>query len=232
MGIAEIADALEMSRPTTHRYASTLVALNYLEQGPGRKYRLGMRAGDPGRSAVSCTSLRNLPHRFIAELRDESSCTASIAVLHGRDIVYVDRARSAWQGQSEVAARLGRGSRVPARGTAMGRALLAQLSERERHEAVEASASSTGGEEGVATDKLMSELERVSEKGFAIADQVHVRGQLCVAAPIRSRLGDAVGAVDVAAPKSRFSRARAREELAPLVVASAAEMSKHLGFAP
>ena len=34
MGIAEIAETLEMSRPTTHRYASTLVALNYLEQPP------------------------------------------------------------------------------------------------------------------------------------------------------------------------------------------------------
>lgn len=232
LGIAEIADELEMSRPTTHRYASTLVALNYLEQGPGRKYRLGMRAGDPGRSAVSSTSLRNLPHEILAELRDESSCTASIAVLHGRDVVYVDRARSAWQGQSEVAARLGRGSRVPAMGTAMGMALLSQLPEPERREAVEAYVSLRGDKQSVSADKLMEELERVGEKGFAMADQVYVKGQLCVAAPVRSRSGEAVGAVDVAAPKARFSRARARDELAPLVLGSAGEMSKCLGFAP
>jgi IclR family pca regulon transcriptional regulator len=229
MGIAEIAETLAMSRPTTHRYASTLVALNYLEQGPGRKYRLGLRAGDPGRSAVGSTSLRDLPHRFLAELRDASACTASVAVLHRRDIVYIDRARSAWQGQSEVTARLGRGSRLPARRTAMGRVLLAQLSEEERQRAIEAS-SSPSGEDGVSTAKLMGELKRVSEKGYAIADQVHVKGQLCVAAPIKSRSGETIGAVDVAAPKSRFSRARALEKLVPLVVRSAAEMSAHLGF--
>jgi IclR family pca regulon transcriptional regulator len=229
MGIAEIAEALDMSRPTTHRYASTLVALNYLEQGPGRKYRLGMRAGDPGRSAVGSTSLSNLPHQLLAELRDTSACTASIAVLHGRDIVYIDRARSAWQGQSEVAARLGRGSRLPARDTAMGRVLLAALSEQERREAVDTAGSPTAGE-STSKDKLMDELKRTGEKGFAIADQLHVRGQLCVAAPIRSRSGEVIAAVDVAALKSRYSKAQAREKLAPLVMGSAVEMSAQLGF--
>jgi IclR family pca regulon transcriptional regulator len=228
MGIAEIAETLEMSRPTTHRYASTLVALNYLEQGPGRKYRLGMRAGDPGRSAVGSTSLRNLPHRFLAELRDGSGCTTSVAVLHGRDVVYIDRARSASQGQSEVAARLGRGSRVPAAGTAMGRVLLAQLTDMELQDAVKMAVPQTHGG-GASTDKLMDELKRVSERGFAIADQVHVEGQLCVAAPIRSRSGKTIAAVDVAAPRSRFSRSQAREKLVPLVMQSAAEMSAHLG---
>jgi IclR family pca regulon transcriptional regulator len=232
MGIAEIAAALEMSRPTTHRYASTLVALNYLEQGPGRKYRLGMRAGDPGRSAVGSTSLRNLPHQLLAELRDTSACTASIAVLHGRDIVYIDRARSAWQGQSEVGARLGRGSRLPARNTAMGRVLLAELAEEELQEAIEGGGSPVAGDDGASTTKLMNELKRVGEKGFAIADQLHVKGQLCVAAPIRSRSGEVIAAVDVAALKSRFSRPQAREKLAPLVAENAAEMSAQLGFAP
>lgn len=231
MGIAEIAEALDMSRPTTHRYASTLVALNYLEQGPGRKYRLGMRAGDPGRSAVGSTSLRDLPHQLLADLRDASGCTASIAVLHGRDIVYIDRARSAWQGQSEVAARLGRGSRLPAKDTATGRVLLAELSEQERCEAIEAAGSAAADGDGASKNKLMEELTRVGEKGFAIADQLHVGGQLCVAAPIRSRTGEAIAAVDVAALKSRYSKAQAREKLAPLAMASAAEMSARLGFA-
>jgi len=231
LGIAEIAETLEMSRPTTHRYASTLVALNYLEQGPGRKYRLGMRAGDPGRSAVGSTSLRNLPHHLLSDLRDTSMCTASIAVLHGRDIVYIDRARSAWQGQSEVAARLGRGSRLPAVDTAMGRVLLAHLPEQERLPAVKGLVSTAGDDEESSMGRLLDELKRVGEKGFALTDQMRVKGQRCVAAPIRSRSGEVIAAVDVAALKSRHTRAQAREKLAPLVVASAAEMSTHLGFA-
>src|ERR1700684_236249 len=166
MGIAEIAEALEMSRPTTHRYASTLVALDYLEQGPGRKYRLGMRAGDPGRSAVGSTALRKLPHEHLAALRDQSACTTSIAVLDGKDIVYVDRAMSSAQGQSEVVARLGRGSRLPAGNTAMGRVLLAYLPAHERREAIDASFGQSDSQEGAqAREKLDGELGRILKDG-------------------------------------------------------------------
>jgi IclR family pca regulon transcriptional regulator len=222
MGIAEIAKELEMSRPTTHRYASTLVALNYLEQGPGRKYRLGMRAGDPGRSAVASTPARLVPHRLLCELRDRSGCTASLAVLDADEIVYVDRARSAWQGETEVDARLGRGSRLRASETALGRVLLAGLPVSRREQAL------GGSTEPGELDKLVGELERIRRKGVAIADQVRVHGQLCVAAPVLSKGGETIAAVDVAAAKTRFSSAQARERLAPLVVECAELMSAQL----
>src|ERR1700723_2523189 len=137
MGVAELAETLEMSRPTTHRYASTLVALDYLEQGPRRKYRLGMRAGDPGRSAVSSTALGKLPQEYLAELRDRSMCTASLSLLHGKDIVYIHRAKSSWQGESEVTQRIGRGSRLPASRPAMGRGMLAHLLHQEPCDAID-----------------------------------------------------------------------------------------------
>lgn len=233
LGIAELAEELEMSRPTTHRYASTLVALDYLEQGPRRKYRLGMRASDPGRSAVNSTALGELPHEYLTDLRDRGMCTASLAVLHGQDIVYIDRARTSSQGQSEVAARLGRGSRLSAINTAMGRVLLAHRSREEQLEAIDASMGHQSPDEAAAaTKKLMVELESIRNKGFAIADQVHVDGQRCVAAPIRSRSTEVIAAVDVAASKSTFSKAKMLERLVPLVVECAEEMSAHLGYAP
>ena len=228
MGIAELAEHLEMSRPTTHRYASTLVALNYLEQGRGRKYRLGMRAADPGRSAVASTRLRALPGALLGELRDRTGCTAGLAVLDGADIVYVDRARSARQGRSEVAARLGRGSRLPARDTALGRALLADLSPAELRAALGESGKSRPG----VSAKLLEELERVHRDGFAIADQLRVQTQLCVAAAVRGESGRAIAAVEVACAKSNCTATRARQELAPPVRATALEMSALLAVRP
>ncbi len=225
LGIAEIAEALEMSRPTTHRYASTLVALDYLEQGPMRKYRLGMRAGDPGRSAIGSTTLGKLPHEHISTLRDRSTCTASVALLDGTDIVYVDRARSSAQGQVEVTARLGRGSRLPASETALGRVLLAHLPEPELAEALDDSPEALEERE-----ELDAELEHIREQGWALADQIHVEGQRCVAAPLRSRSKEVIGAVDIAAANSAFRRSQVLEQLVPLVVASAEEISKQLGY--
>jgi IclR family transcriptional regulator, pca regulon regulatory protein len=231
MGIAELAETLEMSRPTTHRYASTLVALDYLEQGPRRKYRLGMRAGDPGRSVVSSTALGRLPYEHLAELRDRSLCTASVAVLHGKDIVYIQRARSSWQGESEVAQRLGRGSRLPASRSAMGRLLLAYLSPQEQGEVIDANAERSDSELApAAREKLIAELASIRQKGIAIADQVHIDSQMCLAAPVMSRSSEVIAAVDVAATKSSFSRARLLEQVAPMVVACAEQMSAQLGY--
>lgn len=229
MGIAEIAEHLQMSRPTTHRYASTLVALNYLEQGRGRKYRLGMRAGDPGRSAVASTTVRKIPPELLGQLRDNSGCTASLAVLDEGYIVYVDRARSARQGRSEVTARLGRGSRLPAAGTALGRALLAELAEPDRRAAIAGTGEQMSAED---LDRLMSDLDRVHRRGVAVADQLRVPGQVCVAAPIRSKSGEAVAAVDVAVAKTDYSGTEARERFGPLVRDSAAGMSAELGYRP
>jgi IclR family pca regulon transcriptional regulator len=225
MGIAEIAEQLEMSRPTTHRYASTLVALNYLEQGRGRKYRLGMRAGDPGRSAVACTLARGISQQLLGQLRDSSGCTASLAVLDGSHIVYVDRARAGRQGRSEVAARLGRGSRLPAADTALGRALLAELPEPKCRQALANEGASAND-----IDKLAEELDRVRQQGIAVADQLRVQGQVCVAAVVRSKSGEAVAATDIAAAKADYTRAEVRGLFGPLVRESAARMSADLGF--
>jgi IclR family pca regulon transcriptional regulator len=226
LGIAEIAEELEMSRPTTHRYASTLVALNYLEQGRGRKYRLGMRAGDPGRAAIASTAVRKIPPDLLRELREASGCTASLAVIDGAYIVYVDRAHAARQGRSEVTARLGRGSRLPATGTALGRAMLAALSEPELRATLADDREQSKGD----LAKLIAELDKVRRRGIAVADQVRVSGQVCVAAPILSSSEQVLAAVDVAAAKSGHSGRDARERLASLVRASAEWMSAELGF--
>src|ERR1700677_2691274 len=94
LGIANIADELGMSRSTTHRYVITLVALGYLEQGASRKYRLGLKVTDLGMSALNATGLREHAHPYLEELRQRTSYTASLAVLGGAEVLYVERARS------------------------------------------------------------------------------------------------------------------------------------------
>jgi DNA-binding IclR family transcriptional regulator len=109
--------------------------------------------------------------------------------------------------------------------------LLAHVSPERQREAIDAHAEHSSSQATtLAPEKLVDELGRIRARGFAIADQMHVAGQRCVAAPIRSRTNEVIGAVDVAAAKSAFSRAEVLERLAPLVVASAEQMSAHLGY--
>src|ERR1700728_4603075 len=92
LGISEIADELQMSKSTVHRYAITLVALGYLEQlNPSHKYRLGLRVADLGMSAMNATGLKEHAHPSLQELRQTSGYTVGLAVLDGAEIRYLDR---------------------------------------------------------------------------------------------------------------------------------------------
>src|SRR5665213_541366 len=95
LGIANIADELGMSRSTTHRYVITLVALGYLEQGASRKYRLGLRPTDLGRSVIESSGDRELAHDLLEDLRGQTGLTVSLATLNHSEIVYLDRVAGA-----------------------------------------------------------------------------------------------------------------------------------------
>jgi DNA-binding IclR family transcriptional regulator len=132
-GIAELAEVLNVSRPTAHRYASTCLELGYLEQAPMRRYRLARRAAEPGRAMLGSLALARRAHPILRQLRRSTGRTVSLAVLDGADVLYLERLCGFARGQYELEKGLGAGSRRPARRTAAGNALLARSGE-ETHE--------------------------------------------------------------------------------------------------
>jgi IclR family transcriptional regulator, pca regulon regulatory protein len=68
-GIAEMADELNLARSTTYRYATTLVTLGYLEQGPSRQYRLSSRVADLGLSRLDSMVIRSAGREPLRELK-------------------------------------------------------------------------------------------------------------------------------------------------------------------
>src|SRR6202167_3291208 len=91
LGIADLADALGMSRSTTHRYAITLTRLGYLMQVEKRKYRLALRVTDLGMSAMNSMSLQEHARPDLEELRRRTGFTVVIGVLDGPEVLLVDR---------------------------------------------------------------------------------------------------------------------------------------------
>jgi IclR family pca regulon transcriptional regulator len=231
LGIADIADELGMSRSTTHRYVITLVALGYLEQGASRKYRLGLRVTDLGMSALNSTGLREHAHPYLEELRQRTSYTASLAVLEGTDILYVDRARSFRRGQSRIDLDLHPGSRLPAYCTAMGKLLLANLPDTEQRELLASIKLSKRGPNTITTKKaLRAELEQVAGAGFAVNDEELAAGLYAIAAPVRNEAREVVAAVNLAAHSSMISLEELVDALGPHLVSTADRISARLGF--
>ncbi len=128
-GISELADGMNVSRPTAHRYASTCLDLGYLEQAQARRYRLARRCAEPGMAMLESLALTRAARPIVRELRRSTGRTVSLAVLRGAEVLYLQRCCGFARGQYLLEKGLGAGSRLEARGTAAGRALLAELDE-------------------------------------------------------------------------------------------------------
>ncbi len=221
-----MADETGMSRSTTHRYVVTLVALGFLEQGASRKYRLGLRAGDLGMAALNSMGLREPSRPYLEGLRERTSFTASLSVLYGTEILYVERARSFRRGQHRIDLNLRLGARLPAYCTAMGKVLLANLPKSEQDELI---ASMTFLRRGPNTIRskmaLRMELEQVLEDGMAVNDEELAEGLVSVAVPIITESGGRVAAINLVAHTSMISLEGMVEQLSPYLLAAAQNIS-------
>ncbi len=231
LGIADIADELGMSRSTTHRYVTTLLALGYLEQGRSRKYRLGLRVTDLGMSALNATGLRENVHPFLEELRERTGYTIGLAVLDGAEILYVDRARSWRRAERETDLGLFPGSRLPAYCTAMGKVMLAYLPEEVQRELI-AQLKLERKSPSTITSKqaLRAEFEQIVEDGYAVNDQELRPGLQAIAVPVRDESREVIAAVGIAASPEAISLTELTDALGPHLLSSAARISSRLGY--
>ena len=103
----------------------------YLEQLLSREYRLTRRCAEPGLAVLGALEPMRAVRPILRELRRQTGRTVSLAVLDGDEVLYLQRLRGFARGQYQLEIGLGAGSRLQAGDTAGGRALLADMVERE-----------------------------------------------------------------------------------------------------
>ncbi|HSZ70478.1 MAG TPA: IclR family transcriptional regulator [Solirubrobacteraceae bacterium] len=231
LGIVDIAQELGMSRSTTHRYVVTLAALGYLEQGPGRKYHLGLRVTGLGLSTMSETGLREHALADLQELCQRTGFTVSLAILDGPEILLVERLRGARRILQRAEPEVGVGSRLPAHCTAAGKLLLAYLPEPAQRELVgELQLERRGPNTIKSKSALRTELAQIREDGLAVDDQEYAEDLYAIAAPLRSDTGDTVAAVAMTAHNRTIDLADLIDALGPHLISTADRISARLGY--
>jgi IclR family transcriptional regulator, pca regulon regulatory protein len=230
-GIADIATELGMSRPSTHRYMSTLVALGYLEQGARRKYRLALSVTKLGMSALSGTDLREHAHADMRELSRRAGFPVSLAVLDGAEVVYRDVVKRLRRGPAGDEGEPAIGTELPAPCVAIGKVLLAHIPERERKPVLaEAKLARRAPNTITSRAALTRELAHVREEAFAVEDEELTVGRIAIAAPVRDHTGEVIAAIDMSASPEAISVAELVDALGPHVVATADHISARLGY--
>jgi len=203
-GITEISKKLHMGLSTVHRILTTLKSRGYVIQNKQTtKYRLGIRLFELGYAVQNIKHLVEITKLHLRQLSQSTNETANLAILEGREVIYIAKNES-----SEVlTTNIKVGTRLPAHCTALGKVLLAFISDGEFDSLYKADEPlSTLTFNSISSLKgLKKDLKKVKEQGYAVDKEEYKIAVNCMAVPIFSRNGETIAALSITGPASRFT---------------------------
>jgi IclR family acetate operon transcriptional repressor len=216
--VSEAAAELGTAVSTAHRLLAMLAHHDLAVQDSETKaYRAGPTLLRIGLAAVKNFDLRVLARPHIESLRDAAGETVHLAVLQGRDVLFVDCAESPQA--LRVASRIG--TVMPAHCTSVGKALLATLSEPALRSLYRSARVTPLTAYSITQrSELLSQLEETRTVGYARNRNESELGVGSVSAAVRDSRGRAVAGISIAVPLVRMADDR-WEELAADVVSAA-----------
>jgi DNA-binding IclR family transcriptional regulator len=227
---AALARDLGLPRSTTYHLLTELVRAGFVVHLPEeRRYGLGLAAFELGSAYLRQEPLARLARPVLGRLVDAVGHSAHVAVLHGREVLYVVEERAPRRPPLVTDV----GVRLPAQLTASGRAVLADLPPAQVR-ALFPDAFAFVERHG-AGPRTLSELRRllsaVRTAGYATEDGEVTPGFASVAAAVHDHSGHPVAGVAVTFPSEDLDDA-ARVDLAARVRRCAAELTRRIGGHP
>jgi DNA-binding IclR family transcriptional regulator len=223
-----IARECSIPKSSAHHLLNVMRARNFVTYYDAeRAWGLGVSVFEIGSAYLRSEPLQRLGRHILAELTQRTGETSHLAMLHGTEVLYIDKEQPSGSAPKLVTEI---GVRLPAHLTAVGRAILAELTEIQVRAlyAHQPLVQRTGhGPTNVAA--LLRDLDDVRARGFAFDDEMVTPGIACVACPVFSHEGvpaAALGVTYVAAQRSPDDV----ELVAQLVAQMAARLSGSLGY--
>lgn len=227
LSLTEISRRTSLSKTTTFRLIRTLVHLGYMMQDEeNERYFLSARVLGLGYSVLEGMDMRELAFPYLKLLSRKCGETVNMAVLDGRELVYVERLKT----QQIININLHIGSRLPLYNTSMGRALIAHKPEPWLREYIANLPSEAAEYARRRGKKLLDILQEVRAKNYAVNNEDLAQGLRSVATQIRNQKGDVVAAINIAVPSARVSLEELENKYAPRLLETAGEISSALGY--
>ncbi|WP_161955070.1 IclR family transcriptional regulator [Moorella sp. Hama-1] len=227
VGLSELSRRLGLNKSTVYRLLTTLKAYGYVDQeAVTERYTLGLKVLDISSSLLDRLDVRAVAHPYLKELAATSQEAAHMVIRDGGEAVYVDKV----EGNRTIRMYSQIGRRVALHSTAVGKAMLAFLSQEEVKEIITGRGVPRFTARTIITmAALEAELARVRERGYAIDDSENEEGIRCVGAPIFDHRGRVVAVVSISGPTLHVTPERL-PELGRLVRQAGREISRHLGY--
>jgi len=220
LGITELCRKIALPKGTVHRLLGTLKNLGYIEQNSqNRKYRFTIKILKLGTAITDKIGLGQIAP-YMRELSQQFNETVNLATLNKDEIIYLYSVGS----DNTLKLDLKIGSNQPAYCAALGRVLLAYLSEKELNDYLQRVELKSFTPYTI-TDKnyLKKELKLVRQKGYSFVSEEYMRGVYCLAVPLRDHQGRVCAGLSFSIPTARFD-----EKKIPLLINSLISTAKKI----
>ena len=226
--VTELSRLLCISKNNAFRLLATLEARNFIERNPATgAYRLGFSSLKVGEASLRSRLLERETHHSLEDVSRQSGETAFLTVLGSEGLVCKDVVKSTLP----VRVVFQVGTCLPLHCTAAGKVMLACGSGEELRAFFERGSLRKYSEQKTASTRASTkELRSIRERGYAISVGEFEAGASGVAAPVRNHVSKVIGIIGVVGPSFRLTHERLNDEVAPLVVRAAREISLRMGY--
>jgi DNA-binding IclR family transcriptional regulator len=225
---ARLAELTGEPRSSVYRLLATLRELEYVEPGSSpRSYRLTLKVFALGTAVVSRYDVREAARPMLEHLHERTGETVFLCVRRGDLAVCIDRIA----GSRMALLELQLGGSMPLHLGAAPRAILAfepeEAWERYMRDATLAAGTAVAPHD---RNALLAELQATRQRSYALSDEDVTPGIASIGAPIFNHRGEVAASISIGGVRQLILAPEAG--VAELIIESAADVSRTLGFAP
>src|SRR5437016_3518226 len=227
--LAEICTTMKLHKSTVHRLMMVLEQHRLVDKNPDTgRYGLGLKLFELGSKAAGAVDFRRHAKPYLDRLQHELGETVFFCILDDGQVFYLEKIES----QQSVRTACVVGSRAPVHCTAVGKAMLAELTEAEVNEIIRQWGLKAITVNTITTSSaLKAELRAIRSRGYAIDNEEKEAGLRCVSAAVRGDSGKLLAALSVSGPAFRLTQERV-PSIGKAVMQAASELSRELGYKP
>ncbi len=207
--VSEVAADLGVSRSTAHRLLALLLSYGFVNQDLAtRAYGPGPRLVELGLTVARTTDMLGIMHPFLERLRGLTDETVHLIVLEGGNCRFTDSVECSRP--LRVTGRVG--VVYPAHATSGGKALLAELDERQLRSIYPKRQLPTLTDRTLSNrDELFAQLQQIRDQGYAINHGESTTGISAIAMVQRTASGATPAALAISVPEGRLTKDRLPE---------------------
>lgn len=222
---SEIVAQTGFAKATVHRILKSLQDYKFVTLSEDGRYLPGPTSLKLAGAAFDQLDISTLAAPFLEELKTLTKCTVHLGALSGDDAIYLAKRN----GPTPYQLPSGIGQRLRLHCTAIGKAILAGMSEGEINSLVATSGLTPRTPNSLTTlANLHADLEEVRRRGYSFDDEENVPGIRCIGAPIFNHSGHVTHGISVTSLSMERTRTE-MEEFAPAITSTAQKISQAIG---